>query len=66
MLVDTLLLYEGLYQMMLRLLFLINPTKLEIGKVNNNNVDKMNISIRCKADVTQWRSTKKSYAGSTT
>ena len=37
---------------------LINPTKPEIGKVSKNIVDKMNVSIRCKADVNQWRSTK--------
>ena len=32
--------------------------KPEIGKVSKNIVDKMNVSIRCKADVNQWRSTK--------
>ena len=37
---------------------LINPTKPKICKVNKNIVDKMNISIRCRADVNQWRSTK--------
>ena len=37
---------------------LINPTKPEIGKVTKNIVDKMNVSIRCKAVVNQWRSTK--------
>ena len=37
---------------------IINPTKPEIGKVSKNIVDKMNVSIRCKSDVNQWRSTK--------
>ena len=37
---------------------LINPTKQEIGKVSQKNLDKMNVSIRCNADVNQWRSTK--------
>ena len=37
---------------------LINLTKPEIGKVTKNIVDKMNVSIRCNADVDQWRSTK--------
>ena len=37
---------------------LINPAKPKIGEVTKNIVDKMNISIRCKADVNQWRSTK--------
>ena len=37
---------------------LINPTKTEIGKVSKNIVDKMNASIRCKADANQRRSTK--------
>ena len=36
---------------------LINPTKSRIFKVSKKIV-KMNISIRCKADVNQWRSTK--------
>ena len=32
--------------------------QLRIGKITKNIVDKMNVSIRCKADVNQWRSTK--------
>ena len=34
------------------------PNKTEIGKVTKDIVDEMSISIRCKADVNQWGSTK--------
>ena len=37
---------------------LIIPFRPEIGKVSKNIVYKVNTSIRCKADVDQWRSTK--------